>query len=254
MKKNCVLKLSESRGVFLPALSYCESENIGVATIKNKVSALKKFVRNVCDETVIIASGESRLKLYENKIKEYTDISEEVIIAVIEKICRQSAKKFSMPIPFGEIYIVASSPTAFCIINALKGLSRLFTIVSPYEVTGRMYDELYFKHGTLIRHIPYFNNEIRSDAIVIRCIEDDMHFPWDTVLIDLCKNTLEKKSVLAARNVYIYDESIAEIQKLWGGKSNASLYTLTEKIPGENAVVDIDERTDKIFLLDIDAF
>lgn len=254
MEKNIVLKIAGRKGVFSQPYEYGEYEDAAVVIAKNKVSALRRLARRTGEENIIVACPDASLSVFENKIKEYRDISEEVIIAVIEKICRQSAKKFSMPVPFGEIYIAAPHHFAYCIINALCGLSRLFTVVSPYEITGRMYDELYFKQGTIIRHIPYFNNDIRDDAIIIRCDGEEMNYPPNTVLIDFCRQTAQGKNILNAREVYIYDESISPVQGLWGGNSGAALYTLTGKIPDKEAVLDIDRKADKIFLLDTEVF
>ncbi len=254
MEKNIVLKIAERKGVFSHAYEYSEYEDAAVVVVKNKTSALRRLARRKGEENIIVACPDVSRRVFENKIKEYNNISEEVVVSVIEKICRQSAKKFSMPIPFGEIYVAAPHHLAYCIINALCGLSRLFTVVSPNEINGRIYDELYFKQGTIIRHIPYFNNDIRDDAIIIRCDEEEMNYPPNTVLIDFCKQAAQGKNILNARGVYIYDESICDIQRLWGGDSGAALYTLMEKIPDKEAVLDINRRTDKIFLLDTEAF
>ena len=254
MGKNIVLKIAEKKGAFSHAYEYSEYEDAAVVTVKNKTSALRRIVRRMGEENIIVAHHDASLRVFENKIKEYNDVSKDVVIAVIEKICRQSAKKFSMPIPFGEIYVAAPHHYAYCIINALSGLSRLFTVVSPYEITGKMYDELYFKQGTIIRHIPIFNNDIRDDSIIIRFDEEEMHYPQNTAIIDFCKQPLQRKNILHARNVYIYDESICDVQQLWGGNSGASFYTLAGKVPDKDAVLDIDRKNDKIFLLDTDVF
>lgn len=227
----------------------CDYEKLTVATIKNKPSALRRLVRKSGCDNIIVAYGENNLKIYENKLKEYKNISPEVVIALLEKICRQKAEKESLPLPFGETYIVASPHTALETIYALHSLSRLFTVVSPCEIPQRMYDELYFKHGTLVRNIPYFNNDIRDDSMIISFSEEKIFYPPATPLI----NIYDEKGLCAA-NVSVYDESIAREKEEWGGECGAAFYSLFGKIPGENALVDINRRADKIFMLDTAAF
>lgn len=252
--KNILLKLSGKKSVFSQTFEICDYEDISIITVKPKDSAIRKIARKEKGRKIIIPDSDSYHKIYKNKLREFDKISDRVAFSLLDRILRQAAKEFMLKIPFGEIYIVAMPHVACSIIDELNGISRLFTVVSQQESSGEMYDELYFKYGSIIRHMPIFNNDIKEDTLIIRCNKDDVPVHSDIPVIDMCGDLAHGNRVISLNSICIYDKEIEEIQKLTGGKSGASLYTLFDKIPRRDALIDINTKCDKIFLLDTDVF
>jgi hypothetical protein len=254
LSKSTILKISGKKRTFQGPYKIEEYDGFYVTTVKNRHSALKKFVKMRKNENILIASGQEQEKICDGKIKQIKDISEEVALQILEKICRLSAQKFSLEIPFGEIYVFADRVRAQSIIDMVHGLSRLFTIVSPEENHAEMFDGLYYKYGTPLRQITTLCGKSIKDALIINFSQDEVAFAKDAPVINLYRKGEQGIKRISVGDIYISDKKISEEESEWGGKSGALFYSATGMLPDENATVDFGKRPDEIFMLDTDRF
>lgn len=253
MKKTVILKASERMGAFAQPFRRSEYENISLITIKNRQRALRKLVKRLNDENVIINHFQVKERIFSNRLKIYNEFSYKTVLPIINKICRQIAAKYTMQIPFEEICIVARPEVAYSFIIPLLGISRLFTIVSD-ESVGKKADELYFEHGCIIRQASALDNTISRDRIIIRARDKMIPTNAEIPIIDVTNVPVYGKTVIQARSILVFDERILTIGEHWGGSGGLLLYDLLGELPDKNSKVDINKQADRIFLLDIDKF
>lgn len=254
MKKTAILTLSKTRKIFKPAYISQEYGNISVLTVKNNVRAISRLKKSHRETDFLILHGEENEKIWKNKCKIKKGICYKTALPVLEKICRQVAVKYGITLPFSEIYVQAAPPVACIITTCLSGLSRVFTVISEESPLVSAYDELYFKHGTIIRHLPEFNNNISDDSIIIRCCEDELPLWAEIPVIDFSGRTDCGKISVKPEDIYVCGDNIRNLAKLWGGKTGLEFYELIGEVPGIDADIDINISADKIFLLDTDGF
>ena len=254
MGRIIVLKIDERRGAFSKAFEIARSGETVLLTIKNKQSCLKKAAKQMKNENILIERSSSNNNLCLGKIKEFKNASPDVFMPVLDKICRQSAKEFSMTLPYGEVYVIADRKTAQCIIDKLHSISRFFTIVSAEEKKGEMFDSLYYKYGTPVRQIRTMELKNEQEAIVINATDENVRCHKEIPVIELGKASSQSIKKIYGGDIYISDEKMHKIEEIWGGRSGAYLYSLLGKTPAEDAVVKTGEKADKIFLLDTDKF
>ena len=250
MNKAIIIETCEKSGMFSQAFDYKEFEKTVLLTVKNKNSALRKTARLFEDRNIIVSNRHKESKIFSEKLKPYNTLSHDAIFPVINKISRQAAEKFGQKLPLEEVFIIAQPLFACQLISFLHEISRLFTIVSPKETLVKMYDELYFKNGTLIRQIPEIRNISKGDSMIICCERGVTCAEHKIPIIDLYDSQPYRENVLHITDISICDDGISEMQRLWSGKSGILLYNLLGIIPSEHAQVDINNTPDRIFLLD----
>ncbi len=248
MRKTVVLSINEKR-MFPRKCISSEYENVTVLSIRNSLRAIGKLRKTFCGTNIVVKVQSRNEKILKDKLTEYSSFSYKETTPVINKIFRQTAYKFKKELPVEEVYILGSSEQACAFAAQLNGLCRVFTVVSEQNPVVTLYDELYFKYGLIIRHIPSFGN-ITEDSVVIRCNPDWIPSDKTIPVIDFSDEEVFTENVVKAGNILVYDEKIAGICKCFGGKSGLALYSLFGEIPSENAEVDINKSADKIFLLD----
>lgn len=254
MGSQVLLKLSEKRDAFSPPFVIKEDEDISVAYVRNRRRALRKFVKKSKAADIIIENKKENEKLFQNRVKEYTSFSPDIFLPLLEKIFREYIKKYKMELPLDEIYVIAPPFDACKIICALHPYSRIFTVISREEYQGRMYDEIYFKHGTLIRQMEVFNNDIKEECAVIKTAGERVPLWLRCPVLDMGRDDSESANTLIMKNVHITDDFSHKAEKEWGGKAGASFFSLFGKTPSQNAKVSIGEKADRIFLLDTNDF
>lgn len=254
MKSPYLLKLSEGRELFSPPFELRANGEIPIACIKNRRSALRKLIKKSNTAEFLIECKKENEKLFQNKVKEYTDFSSGIFFPILEKIFREYIKKYGAELPLGEIYVIAPPLIACDIISVLYPYSRLFTVISCEEYQGRKYDEIYFKHGTLIRQMEVFNNNIKADCAAIRMSGERVPLWLKCPILDMWSDAAENPRALIMKDIRISDDFSRQAEKEWGGKAGASLFSLFGKKPCENARISIGEKADRIFLLDTNAF
>lgn len=253
MEKIIILKVSEKKRAFKHSIVNEINENMPVIEIKARRSAIKKLLKQIGQENVVINHLQVEHNLFSERTKIFNHILPETALPIIENVCRQVALKYSMRIPFEEVYISASPADAFSLIIPLLGITRLFTVISN-EALGKMADELYFKHGCIIRQIPKLKEVSGGDRIFIRADEKSvLNFP-SIPIIDLTNSPSSTGEVIKINEISVCDSNIAPFCEAWGGKSGLMLYNLLGYLPERNAETDISKKADKIFLLDRDKF
>ena len=253
MEKIIILKVSEKRKAFKHSVVNEINENMPIIEIKARKNAVKKLLKQIGQENIVINHLQVEHNLFSERIKILKNTSLETALPIIENVCRQIALKYSMGVPFEEVYINASPADAFSLIIPLLGISRLFTVISN-EALGKMADELYFKHGCIIRQIPKLKEATGGDRIFIRADERAvLNFP-SIPIIDLTNSPLSTEKVININEIFVSDSNVAPFCEKWGGKSGLMLYNLLGYLPERNAEIDISKKADKIFLLDRDKF
>lgn len=249
-----LLKLLQRSELFSSPFEIKENEAISVACVKNRRSALRKLVKKSGIAEFLIESKKENEKLFQNKVKEYTSFSPDAFFPVLEKIFCEYIKKYAMEFPLEEIYVIAPPTYACDIISSLHPYSRIFTVISHEEYQGRLYDEIYFKHGTLIRQMEVFNNNVKEDCTVVRMTGERVPLWLKCPILDMGSDAAPNPNSLIMKDVCITDDFSQQAEKEWGGKAGASFFSLFGKIPSQNAKVSIGEKADRIFLLDTNEF
>ena len=217
--------------------------------VRNRKRAIRKIIRKNKGEIIAINHKCKDEYIFENYINSYKELSIEVVLPVIEKICRAAARKFNLKLPLEDIYLYASPSLAYKFVENLIGVSRIFTIVSK-EPSGEEAEKLYFEKGCLIRHVQKVENKVNSDTLSIFIERGGVSF---SPVINITTDAVLGEKVIDVRKVAVTDNKIKEIEKSLGGTSGLVLYTLIGKIPGGNAEVNINKAADTIFLLDTNA-
>ena len=252
MKPTAILSVCRQKGIFKTPYKIDRSGSIALLSVKNRNGAIKKLIKALpCENTVIARNCENEETLI-NRKKLYEKYNLDTVFPILEVLCRKTAQKFGIRIPFAEVYIEASPAVACGILAGIQSMSRIFTVVSAESPLTNSYDELYFKHGTVIRHIPGYCNNITSEAVIIRCDTNYSKFSFDIPVINFTSVREEKNLTVNVSDVFVRDEKIDEFLRLWGGYSSIFLYELLGEKPEQNAEVDINKKADKIFLLDTD--
>ena len=253
MQKIIILEIDEKARAFTQNFTFSEHENRLLVNIKNRRSALRKFVRLMINEDVIINHRQTEHRLLSGRLKVYNKTSYKTVLPIINKLCRQVAARYAMQIPFEEIVIVGNPAIALSFITPLMGISRLFTVVSN-EVPGKRADELYFEHGCIIRHMPELKNVAGNDRILIRA--DDVMLPESATIpiIDVTNAPLSGNNIIDVHKISVIDTEIQPTVEQWGGISGLMFYNLFGILPSESAKADINKKADKIFLLDTERF
>ncbi len=253
MQKTIILEVSEKAGPFTQGFTFTEYEDRSVVSIKNRRSTLRKFVKLLVKEDVIIKHQQVEHRLLSGRLKTYNQTSYKTVLPIINKICRQVAARYAMQIPFEEIVIVGRPSVSFSFIIPLMGISRLFTLITD-EMPGKRADELYFEHGCIIRHMPELKNVAGNDKILIRADEQIIPESLPIPIIDVTNAPLYRKDVIDVYKISVSDNKIKPIAEEWGGISGLMLYSLLGILPSEGAKADINKNSDEIFLLDIEKF
>lgn len=253
IKQTVIVDVSTEKGILKKRFEVRNFGNISYVTIKNRHRALKKLVKTLNGENVIVNHLQTEEYIFEGHLRKWWDLSYKTVLPVINKICRLTAAKFTMKIPFEEMYIIADEDTAYEFITELSGMSRLFTVVSKKQGTKNS-DELYFNHGCVVRRKNVFDGKENPDSIVIRVSDCAFAKPLSMPVVDLSASPEYGKNVILARDVCVFDDAIEEVRKNWGGNSGLLLYELLEILPDRNSKTDINKKADRIFLLDTKSF
>ncbi len=244
----------KEKNFFTPLYVADDYGKIELLTVKNSFRAIKKLKKYYSEKALLISHGEENEKIWKNRIKNKRGISYRTALPVLEKICRQAAEKHNIPIPLREIYIMANPAEACEITACLTGISKIFTVISPLCPLTTVYDELYFKHGTIIRQLPDFNNNLSEDSVIIRTVDDDLPLWAKIPVIDFSDTASPENLAIMPENIYVSDEKISALAEILGGKCGLGFYELIGEIPSVDAEVDINIAADKIFLLDTRRF
>ena len=99
-----------------------------------------------------------------------------------------------------------------------------------------------------------FKNTSGNDKIIIRADKKEITEPFSMPVIDTTDTPINADNVIDIYRIWVTDERIKPIAEKWGGTSGLMLYNLFGLLPEESAEADINNRADKIFLLDTEKF
>ena len=254
MEKKVVLSLTENVGFTLPKIEREEHDTVISAIANNRKKALKKVMKLYRGHDVLISKKSDGAEIF-NDIKRKRDFfSPELIVPVINKICRQVSQKYLCSIPFEEIYIVAEQAFALCIIERIKELARMFIVVSNKEPDTKLYDKLYFEHCAMVRQTETIPMTIKDDSMII-CFEDfPINREYRSPYINFSATKANLYGEVNGRRICVSDTAIREVEELWGGKSGFALFELFGLETTPHSTVDINNCADDIFLLDTAGF
>lgn len=254
MEKKVVLSLTESVGFTLPKVETEELDGVIWAKINNRKKALKRLMKLCGGYDILLSKRSDKAELFNEMKRKWEYFTPELVIPVINKICRQVSLKFGYSIPFEEIYIFAEQSLALRVIEQIKDLARLFTVVSPEEADTKLYDKLYFKHCAMVRHLENMPKVIKEDSMIICFEEFSQPVKCKSPFVNFTDKKAGACNEVYGDKIYVSNASIKEIEELWGGKSGLSLLELFGVKTGQESTVDINKCADDIFLLDIAGF
>lgn len=231
----------------------CREQSFGdicTADVRNSLFSVKRLLKAVQPQSTAVKEPREFSGKIRAYIKKYSPRTEEELLPVLDKIVCAAAEKYFVKIPASEIIIYADPIHAAAVILKLKNAARLFSVVSREENVGNMYDELYFKHGIVVRHIPYIT-KCADDSIVMKCNDEKNGDIFGNALyITLNAEPSVIGRGICAATVALSDKRTEEAQRLLGIHGSAALYKLLGIKPDESTTADINSRGGEIFLLD----
>ena len=113
-----------------------------IVCVRNRKRAIRRLIRKHRGEIIAINNNCKEEYILKNCTNSYNELSIEVVLPVIEKICRAASLKYNLKLPLEDIYLYANPSLAYKFIENLIGLSRIFTVVSK-EPLGEQAEKLY---------------------------------------------------------------------------------------------------------------
>ena len=144
---------------------------------------------------------------------------------------------------------MAEPTLASRIIFAIKDKARLFTVVSTFDTLGKMYDELYFKYGTVIRHIPFFNNPDWENSLAIKSENSDDVREWIKCPVISFDDAKINDKTLIIRNVHIESLKTKVINEALSIKGGLDSFCVSGQMPDDECVVKVNEECGRIYTL-----
>ncbi len=250
MNAPIVLDIFDSKNIFDRKIIKNEYEFFSTVSIPGKRKYIKNFAKSVISAPVIIKKHSENHPLLKNKICVYNGVSIESVAVIIEKVCKSVANRASLKIPLNEIIIIGSEEISLRLIRPLVNICRMFTIISDtYNI--RKTDEMYFKYGCIIRNKVKLEDCHGGETIVI-CADDRVNCENISMqVVNLTATEYSRNNIVNIRDVRVVDNSILSIAEQWNGKTGLEIYNLLGITPDCKSDIDINTKTDKIFLLDI---
>ena len=234
-------------GFFVPKIEYEIESFPPCVYIKDSVGAAKQVSKKFRNKKIICEKSCFQNEKTKHLIKEYEKCDEGILLKVFEYSFYSSLEKFGLKAPLLEICIAANPQQAVEIIKCIRHAARLFTVVFPNEYSGKLYDELYFKYGVVIRQVKTFNNKSEGE-LFIKAEGRNLPFWIKCPVISFEKEDISDKATVALRRVCLNKEK-------WGIKiASPAFYSLLGIKIDEKTKVDVNNNAEKIFLLDIGGF
>ncbi|MBQ3021739.1 MAG: hypothetical protein IJD91_00230 [Clostridia bacterium] len=246
MKKVSVLKVADKKERTRDLIKYLDRGMYDLVIAKNSKRAIKKIAKMSKGQIIAINNNSKELISQKGGVRKYSELSNECVLAVIEKTCREIAVKYGFQLPLEDLYIYAPTSKAYEYVEKLIGLSRIFTIVSD-EPPGEVADSLYFEFGCLLRHVRKSELKICDETISIFLDENGV---VNSPIINISKREFREKQTIDIGRIAVCDNEVKEIAQDLSCVSGLVLCTLFGKVPGKDANVDINKTADSIFVLD----
>ena len=240
----------KNKSAFAPKFEIEYGDNFLKLYLKDRNSALKKAAKIIGNKKAVVSKDALNMKSIKGHLKKYDYSSNKVLFSLIENAVEKVVEENGMLLPLYEIFIFARPHIAVEIIEKIKSLSKIFTIVTKEEFGSEILDELYFKYGVIIRHLTKLSSHNKKDSLIISTDSQDCILPWESMpvisMADKCKN----ENALMLKSAFADGGKSAFIRE-WNGKPSAALYSLLNTEADKKMCVNIKEKADEIFMLDI---
>lgn len=224
-------------------------DGISTVFVKDNIRSIKRLLQIKESKTVLVREDTFIKEKTSKYIKEYKGDITNHALCIIDKIVEETAKMHGLSFPLKEVFVMAEPDFASKIIFKIKDKARLFTVVSVFDTLGKMYDELYFKYGTVIRHIPFFNNPDWENSLAVKLENTDEVRGWiKCPVISFDDATINDKTLII-RNVHIESLKTKEINEALSINGGFDSFCLSGQTPDNECIVKTNETSGKIYTL-----
>lgn len=223
------------------------NEDVGKIYVKDNIRSIKKLLET---EKMVLVKENTFLKEKTSKyIKEYKGDITNHALCIINKIVITAAEKYRLTFPLKEIFIMAEPEMASRIITQIKDKARLFTVVSAFDTLGKMYDELYFKYGTVIRHIPFFNNPDWENSLAVKLEGTDDKKDWIKCPVISFDEAIINDKTLIVRDVHIDSLKTKPLNDALSINGGIESFCVLGHMPDGDCTVSLNKKSGKIYTL-----
>ncbi len=253
MSNIVLLKPNLSR--FSMALRHEANSDIDIFYVRDSYRQLKKAVNGSPGKRIVPDIKMDKMKNTGKYLKKYSAVNIRSSLPILERIVKIVSEENKLRFPLSEICLSADPETAVSMISAIKNTSKLFTVITNEEGKERLYDELYFKTGVIIRQIPGFIFNEKEDTMVIHA-DPSLKIPAaiNRPVISLVRKNENDRAFYNAGSFFVNDGQADIFKNAWGGIPSLDMYTFLGILPKKDAVINISKKTDSIFLLDRSLF
>ena len=225
------------------------TDGIQTVFVKDNMRSIKKLLQISESKTVFVKENTFIKEKTSKHIKEYKGDITNQTLCIIDKILESTIKEYHLSLPLKEVFVMAEPSLASRIICAIKDKARLFTVVSPFDTLGKMYDELYFKYGTVIRHIPFFTNSDWENSLAVKFEYTDEVRDWIKCPVISFDDAIINDKTLIIRDVCIESTKTKAINEALSIKGGIDSFCILGQMPDGECIVKINEESGKIYTL-----
>lgn len=240
----------KKQSVFSPKVEAEYGENFIRLYVKDTPAAIKKAAKIIGERKAVVSTDALNMKSLKGHLKKYNQESSNILFSIIKSAVEQVAKEKEITLPFYEICVFADAHTAVKIIERIKSLSKIFTIITNEEFGNEILDELYFKYGVIIRHLTKLNCHNKENTLIISTDSEDPISHWESIPVISMAESCASKNALMLKNSHIKECTDCFVKE-WNGKPTMAVYSLLNIEPDKEISVNIREKGDEIFMLDI---
>lgn len=241
------------RGIFTPPVKYELSDEYIKLWIKDTPRALKKAAGIIGENKAVISKAAINMGVFKGNVYKYENCTSEELFLLTEKCVRAFVQKNGIKLPFYEIFIYAIPDVAVNLIQKLRNYARIFTVIYNGEFDSGVFDGLYFKYGIITRHLCKMKSSERENSLVITTDSTDYIPPkMRSPEICLSDKTTRQDAVMVKKTALKTVEN--PFIKEWGFTPSVFMFDLLNIKIDDNTEVDIINKADEIFMLDITSF
>ncbi len=226
-----------------------QSEDVHTIFVRDNVRSIKKLLQIKESQTVLVKENTFTKEKTSKYIKEYKGDITNQALCIIDKIVERTAKMHGLSFPLKEVFVMAEPSLASRIIFEIKDRARLFTVVSPFDTLGKTYDELYFKYGTVIRHIPFFNNPDWENSLAVKLENTDEVREWIKCPVISFDDAKINDKTLIIRHMHIDSDKTKPLNEALSIKGGLDSFCVSGLMPDDECIVNINETSGKIYTL-----